>query len=393
MDPCSPFFTDDPYGRFKAGRSDSDPRRTNTAATVELSRGGGGATQPQRSRGYEYRTAPISLPSEQLSHENTSISHMSVDIESRRSMRRRKPPQTQLEVLSSYGTWMVVLFPWVLLSITIPIDYLINNAIPELTVSSGVCASPLKCSFANSSMLIALRQQYYFTQFLEISIKQNYSYTNEMNSKIFSLANNSNNFSSIDIFLYSSSEQGAEPFYHSTATWISSPCLSSYLDDSICDPIDIFSEYFGLDIPTLNANDDLLLLNVTSSSSDPHHDVLQSLEVNLSYSTKAIAIFKAFVECMLFGITVYRIYRSMLQTLRYVDRVAPESQDLIPLTHMLPEQIYCMLLLFFLLLWLNICKALCANFVAYEFYIPDFLFFISGLLQSIGEQGNFYFYF
>jgi len=347
MEP-SPFFVDDPHGRFQAARSTSgSSSAARRGRSIELLSGGRSADHAFDSRNLKNQiTGPAAVrytrQTEQLSQENASISHQSVDMGHLRQVRRRKPPQTQLEVLSSPATWAVILFPWILLVVTVQLDYYINNAIPLQVVSNNNCPFPLRCVFANESIQISIKQQYYFTQFVDISIIPNSNFSGNWPKEVSSMSSSAAqqdinlNFSLVHVSLYSSNFQ-IHPFYEDNFLLAPSLCTSSEINDG-CVPTEEFSEYIDLNVPTLNANDDLLRLNITCSGHGSMK-ALNSMNVYISYSTKEIALFKASIEGILFGVTIYRIYRSMSQTRKYVYRIDPECHDCVPMRHMLPEQV------------------------------------------------------
>jgi len=72
----------------------------------------------------------------------------------------RKQPQTQLEVLDSLGTWLLIFMPW----LTLILSFYIDNEIKSFSLlnvyNASICRSDFACKFNNQSLEIYIWRRY-----------------------------------------------------------------------------------------------------------------------------------------------------------------------------------------------------------------------------------------
>ena len=418
----SPIYYNDPHGRFDNCVDDAavirGPQRKSVLEDMYIQ---DAKPSRQKSVGEEntskfirvLQEEPVDIESDfkrntsdfkPLSHRGSSISSADVatSIDNRPNVRERKPPQTQLEILGSSATWVLILSPWILLLLTLFMDYAFDSCTPHLTVvTSSACPPPLLCSQTEDAIIITLEQPLILTQYVELSIVQN-----------FSLASSALVQQHEDLLLSSSGWNSSSPDNNDHPMYISvsiSSTSGNYLNhtfmdvdigpfydtchqSSSCDGNQVYSASFGLKQPGMYANNDVL--RITLVSKGRRKKGLSSLQFNLSYDSATISVARASVVVILFFFTIYRFHRSYAQMGKYIKHMSSVKKIWLDYTTslklMLPEQICVMMLLFWLMLWLNILNPICIFLAVYGQQVPDELLCFAGLLQAIGEQGLFF---
>lgn len=181
----SPIYENDPHGRFKEAGVATTENRDDTvigrkSALLELYALSSSDKSSTITNASSKFIKVLQERPGNLRHVNmpkgTRKQKDNYDLESnssRSAVRYRKPPQTQLEILGGYSTWLLIVFPWLFLLLSILLDYAVDSATPNLAVTQSNCPFPLSCQYTDVSMVITLIQPFILTQYMQLSIMKN----------------------------------------------------------------------------------------------------------------------------------------------------------------------------------------------------------------------------